>query len=355
VYEVAYAFGNRRHQPYVVRDETGRHWVLPIYWNDVTRKWLWDGWRDYVTACAFCHVTGIRSKPVPPDVLQRYREGRLLSTDSPRDLLDMTNPPRFASRPPDEGWSEGAVGCEVCHGPGRKHVEAVARMGKDAYRAYLASGGAPTIYDPGKDQTPAGAKTRMSQCDSCHDFMSESSVTWVPTPTGYDHEMQRAPIRPDTHPTQFYPDGTDMSPCTVGRVFRDSRMGKKGVECADCHDSHGNSHWAELVLPVEDNRLCLKCHATGFPDVAAQTKHSRHAAGSPGNRCYECHMQRDKRFSNGVQVMSQQIPSHTFSVPTGNDRPGGPPNACIVCHTDRDAIWTRGVLKAWRDGTPPPK
>ncbi len=348
VFEVLHAFGNRRHQPYVTRDEDGRHWVLPVYWNDVTGLWMWDGWRPYVQSCAQCHVTAIRSTATP----QR---------GSPS--LDMTVPQRWAVPPPDEGWAEGAVGCETCHGPGRTHVDAVERMGVPAYRAHLASGGAPTIFDPGRDRTPAGATTRMRQCDSCHNFFSESPVTWVPTPTGYDHEMAYAPITPAPPRTrddpdyrhQFYEDGEDMSPCTVGRVFRASKMGKKGVECGDCHDPHGNAHWAELVKPLEDNALCLKCHEKTFPDVAAQTKHSRHRADGPGNRCAECHMQRDKRFTNGVQVMSQQIPSHAFTVPTGEDRPGGPPNACIACHTDRDAAWTRAVLEAWREGTPPPR
>ncbi len=338
-FRVMYAFGNRRHQPYVTRDDEGRTWVLPVYWNDVEKRWLWDGWRPYVTNCAPCHTTGIRSTGVESAV---------------EDAIANTNPQRWTLPPKDEGWAEGAVGCEVCHGPGRPHVRAVERMGVEGYRAYLASGGAPTIYDPDK----ADRETRMSQCDTCHSFFSESSVTWVPRPTGYDHVMLRRPITAQVSPEQFWVDGTDMSPCTVGRVFRESPMGraKKAVECRDCHDSHGNADWAELVRPLEGNRLCLGCHGDAFPDAKALAAHTHHGAGSPGSLCAECHMPRDKRFTNGVQVMSAQIRSHAFSTPTGKeDEVGGPGPSCNTCHTDRDAAWTRAVLSAWRSGTAPPR
>jgi predicted CXXCH cytochrome family protein len=338
-FHVLYAFGNRRHQPYVTKAPDGKHWVMPVYWNDVTGTWMWDGWRPYVVSCAACHVTGIKT------------------TDRPSpgaEPLSMTKPTRWNVPPAEEGWAEGAVGCEVCHGPGRPHVEAVRAMGIDAYRTHLAEGGAPTIYDPGKD-TPA---RRQQQCDQCHDFFTESTASWVPSPTGYDRDPIRRPLpRSDG---QFWPDGTHMSPCTVGTVFGASAMGRKGVECRDCHDSHGNAHWAELTLPTTKNELCLRCHAAdasgAFASEAAVAHHARHALGSPGTLCVECHMPRDKRFSNGVQIMSAQIHSHAMSTPTGREsQGGGPPSACVTCHTDRDDAWTREVLEAWKRGTTPPR
>ena len=336
-----YAFGNRRHQPYVTKDAQGRYWVLPIYWNDVRREWQWDGWRPYVQACAHCHVTGIETT----------------ATKLPGGFKAMmTEPQRFTPPSGQERWAEGAVGCEVCHGPGRAHVEAVQSMGEEAYRAQLAAGGAPTIYDPGKD-TP---ERRMQLCDMCHNFHSESQITFVPSPTGFAREPIRQPLNPKTERDQFHGDGTDMSPCTVGRVFRESKMGRKGVECRDCHDMHGNSHWAELTLPTSDNRLCLKCHegdpSGAYKDAEAIVRHTRHGAGSPGSLCVECHMPRDKHFTNGIQVMSAQVHSPDMSVPTGwESEGGGPPSSCNICHTDRDAAWTRAVLEAWKTGKPPPK
>jgi predicted CXXCH cytochrome family protein len=229
-------------------------------------------------------------------------------------------------------------------------------MGDDAYRAYLAGGGAPTIYDPGKD-TP---ERRMQQCDSCHNFFSESSITFVPGPSGYPHDPLQAPIGPRTPGSekQFYADGHDMSPCTVGRVLRASTMGKKGVECRDCHDAHGNAHWAELRLPTADNSLCLRCHAPdpsgAFADAAAVARHAHHRADGPGILCVECHMPRDMRFSDGIHIMSTQIHSHAMSIPTGREgERGGPAPACNLCHADRDAAWSRRTIESWRGAKPP--
>ncbi len=74
--------------------------------------------------------------------------------------------------------------------------------------AHLASGGAPTIYDPGRD-TP---ERRMQLCDMCHNFHSESQVTFVPSPTGFGRQPIRKPLEPrrdgKASPGQFYADGT---------------------------------------------------------------------------------------------------------------------------------------------------
>lgn len=346
-FPVLFAFGNRRNQPYVTRAADGRHWVLPFMWDDAAGRFEYCGWRPYVTNCANCHVTGIRSTTVP---------------GARADLIGSTVPQHYNVAPQDEGWAEGAVGCETCHGPGRPHVETVRRMGAEAYRRFLAEGGAPTIYDPAKDTR----ERRMQQCDTCHSFMSESPVSWHPGPTGYARDPHQWRIRPgrtdavlkDTG--QFYADGTDMSPCTVGWALRASAMGHAGVECRDCHDPHGNDHWAELIRPVETNALCLHCHAADasghFASEAAILRHTRHAKDSPGSLCAECHMPRIKRFSDGIHVMSAHLPGHEFSVPTGRESDqGGPPASCNVCHTDRDAAWTREVLRAWKEGRPAPR
>ena len=352
-FEILYAFGNRRHQPYVARSPDGKHWVLPVVWDDVLHAWSWGGWRPYVESCASCHVTGVKVSDRPQVPATIGPDGTLRRAPS----IAYTVPEKFPLAPAQEGWSEGAVGCEVCHGPGRPHVEKARGLGDDAYRAYLAGGGAPTIYDPGKD-TP---ERRMQQCDACHDFFSESAITFVPRPTGYAHEPLKAPMRPTDASAnatkQFYANGADMSPCTVGRVLRASTMGKKGVECRDCHDLHGNSDWAELRLKTSDNALCLRCHATdksgAFADAATVARHARHRADGPGVLCVECHMPRDMRFSDGIHVMSTRIHSHAMSIPTGREAEGaGPAPSCNHCHTDRDAAWSRRTIEGWRGAAP---
>ncbi len=331
-FEVLYAFGNRQHQPYIARREGGRHWVLPVYWDDQKKSWRYDGFRPYIRSCARCHVTGMKTLG---------REGN----DDPRPL-PMTKPRRWPPEPKDEGWADGAVGCEMCHGPGREHVEAVEKAGVEAYRAARATGTKePSIYD-GKR---GSFKHQLDLCGQCHNFFTESPVTWKPGPQGFSRDPLYEPLRltPDNVGFQFYADGSDMSPCTAVKVYRASKMGAAKIACTHCHDPHGTDHWADLVKPVDDNAMCIECHEE-YATTEAQTAHSRHAAGSSGNRCFECHMPRRMRFSNGIHTMSKRIPSHAFSIPDGKQLPGGPPPSCNVCHTDKDAKWTRGILKQWR-------
>jgi predicted CXXCH cytochrome family protein len=143
---------------------------------------------------------------------------------------------------------------------------------------------------------------------------------------------------------QFYLDGTDRSPCTVGRVFRHSKMGMAGLECRDCHDSHGNEDWADLVRPIAGNKICVDCHLGNHKELAdpvALAAHTHHPADGAGSLCVECHMRRDKQFTNGVEIMSDLIYSHDFGTPTGLESPLGPGPSCNVCHDDRDTDWTR--------------
>jgi hypothetical protein len=333
VVEVLYAFGNRKHQPYVARWPDGRHWVLPVYWNDVEGKWLYCGFRSYVRNCGACHVTGIVTQDTPA-----------FPGDRP---MGMTYPPRYIPAPAEESWADGAVGCEACHGPGRAHIESVRRVGVEAYRAQLEAGTKePTIWD-GRRGKPEHA---LDQCGQCHNFFTESSCSWIAGPQGFPRDPEVRLLRPQDDPGlhQHYADGSPKSPCTVVEVFRQSTMHAAGVTCMDCHDPHGRADdWASLRHPVHDNTLCLTCHQE-YASAQAQTAHSRHLADSPGNLCVECHMPRHMVFTNGEQMMSKQVYSHAFSIPTGVRAEGGPPSSCNICHVDRDHAWTRDTLDRWR-------
>ncbi len=330
-FEVVYAFGNRNHQPYVGRWPDGKHWVMPVIWNDLEKEWSFDAFRPYVRACANCHTTGIKNSETP------YYEGQ--------PPIPQTEPAHYNLSPSEEGWAEGAVGCENCHGPGRKHVEAVEREGVERYRKLRETDAkGPTIWDGLTARSPAHV---ADACGRCHNFHTESSCTWQPTPDGYERDPKRWPMHEragNRHPLLFYRDGTVRSPCVVVEVFRRTKMHAEGVTCFDCHDPHGSKHWPSLTMPSRNNELCVSCHEA-FASIDAQTAHSRHAAGSSGNRCVDCHMPRILSFADGVHTMTREIPEHSFSIPTADRRPGGPPSACNVCHHDRDQAWTRRMLQ----------
>ena len=95
-------------------------------------------------SCANCHVTGIKA----------------LDAAEPGSLeLPYTQPAKWTPPPDREGWAEGAVGCEVCHGPGRAHVERAKGMGADAF-GYTAE----LRIDRGLAQL---LRLRVSQLNNC--------------------------------------------------------------------------------------------------------------------------------------------------------------------------------------------
>jgi len=332
-FEIDFAFGNRKHQPYVGRTPDGQSWVMPVAWDENKTAWMYDGFRPYVHACAHCHVTGVKSSARPWHARQ------------PSLPLTGGSFTRYNLPPSQEGWADGAVGCENCHGPGRAHIRSVEVMGEEAYRLARASGELDSTIWNARDATSDNLVE--DNCGRCHNFFTESSHSWRPGPQGYETQPHTWPLEQTERNTgsQFYEDGSYMTPCKVIEMYRTSKMHASGVTCFDCHDPHGTDDWADLLLPVHNNELCLKCHGDEFPTPEAQSAHSKHPIGGAGNRCVECHMPRHLRFSNGVHTMSKQVYSHVFTIPTGEVNEGGPPASCNICHTDKDAAWTRREIK----------
>jgi hypothetical protein len=87
------------------------------------------------------------------------------------------------------------------------------------------------------------------------------------------------------------------------------------------------------------NALCTKCHQ----DIGtALTAHTRHAAGSAGSACVECHMPKT------VVSIKSTMRDHTMSVPAPeNTVRFNIPNACTECHSDKPASWAVDTLKIW--------
>ncbi len=79
-----------------------------------------------------------------------------------------------------------------------------------------------------------------------------------------------------SEPGLWYADGQILGEDYVWTSFKMSKMGHAGVTCMDCHDPHT----AAVKLPVENNAICMQCHAGGLDGatVIDPTKHSFHGA-----------------------------------------------------------------------------
>ncbi len=103
-------------------------------------------------------------------------------------------------------WSESAVGCEACHGPGSLHA-----------------------LTPHETKPPANAS---SSCDVCHTFGSTGAVE---ASAGLIGHMQQA-------------DELRVSP-------------KSFLTCTSCHNPHASAHFDGQAAGTAIVKNCTECHA----------------------------------------------------------------------------------------------
>jgi len=344
-HEIAYVFGVRPLQQYLVRAAGGRLQPLPVAWDarpgdDGGQRWLhlyegaqlraddplhWTGRiQTWNHQCATCHSTALE---------RGYDE---------------------ASDRYDTRWQELDVACEACHGPGSRHVE-LARPGAPGGRREIeaSSPGAGLTVDlsrsPGtwelspdrpiarRTQPALHARREIDSCAPCHSRRSRiapDAVRGNPFLDGYLPSLIDEGL--------YFADGRMRDEVYVWGSFQQSRMHAAGVTCSDCHDPHS--------LEVRDgpDAVCATCH---LPEVFATTGHHGHAPDSAGASCVACHMP-ERRY---MQVDDRR--DHSLRVPRPDIAAAtGSPGVCIGCHEDRDAAWAADSLAsrgALRDGAHP--
>ena len=277
--------------------------------------------------CIRCHTTG--PQPRPNEAVQR-----------------------FETRVADLG-----ISCEACHGPGQQHVDRQTRLAK-LPEAELQQA---LDTEPLAIVQPADLDhIRSTQvCGSCHGMKwfdksegwSEHGFRYRP---GDDLEQTTPIIRPTQLDKQpwlkpvleknpgmlndfFWPDGHIR---VSGREYNgllESPCHQRGtLSCVSCHSMHDSDPNDQLARGMLGNRACLQCHEEMAADI---TRHTRHAADSPGSNCYNCHM---PHTSYGLL---SAIRGHTIESPNvATTLETGRPNACNLCHLDKTLDWTADQL-----------
>jgi predicted CXXCH cytochrome family protein len=309
-FEIKYTFGIDPLQQYLVELPGGRLQALSIAWDTRPRgaggqRWFHlypderVGHRDELHwtrpaqnwnfMCADCHSTDVRR-----------------NFDAATDT--------FATR-----WSDIAVGCEACHGPGSRHVKAPSE---------------PYRIGSGKDRSGA----EMETCAACHSRRSQIDEGAVAGDPLLDHYVPSV-LSSDL----YHADGQQLGEVFVWGSFLQSRKYVAGVTCGACHEPHTQQ------LRKPGNAVCTQCHVAERFDTRAHHHHGAPEAtmrmqtatrGTP--RCVDCHM----RESTYMVIDPRR--DHGFHVP----RPDlttriGTPNACNDCHTNRSARWAEDALIAW--------
>ena len=290
---------------YLVSFPDGRYQIQGLTWDPHKKQWFnvfgdedrnqgdWGHWSqqgmNWNSNCAWCHMT---------DFKKNY------------DL-------RAGSY--DSEWKIEGISCVQCHSGMEEHVVA-ARSGN---------------YEP--METELNIDLAMDNCASCHARREELTANGFKAGEKFDDHFRL--VLPDL-PNAYFVDGKANEENYVFASLKMSRMGHKGVSCLDCHNAH--SH--ETILPIEDNSLCMRCHATGLNEatIVDPVTHSNHPLESEGNQCVSCHMptrlymQRDARRDHGFTIPD---PHMTIEY--------GVPNACQACHGDKDVEWARDAIESW--------
>jgi predicted CXXCH cytochrome family protein len=335
-YEIRYTFGLAPLQQYLIAMAGGRLQALSIAWDvrpkaQGGQRWFHLYPKDAIKAGDPLHWTGI-------DQNWNFMCAECHSTDLRKKFDAASN--RF-----DTQWSDIAITCESCHGPGAKHVE-WARAKRDG-KAVGSDDGLVLALTERKEvtwipDTATGTAHRsverktskeIGMCARCHSRGSRISDDYIfGAPLLDSHRLA------DLDADLYWNDGQMRGEVYNLGPFLQSRMQSKGVTCSDCHDPHTQA------LRFPGDQVCTQCHQATKYDVAT---HTHHAEGSAGAGCPACHMptttymQIDPRHDHSLRV-----PRPDLSVKFGM------PNACNNCHAKQTPQWAADAIVKWVGKTP---
>lgn len=309
-FPVAYTFGARPLQQYLVEFPDGRLQALTVAWDTEKQRWFSLYPDEKIEPGDWLHWTG-------GGMNWNYMCADCHSTDLQKNFDVATNTYRTT-------WFEIDVSCEACHGPGERHV-ALAREAEQGGAPYDSTNSGFTVRLSG----PENARTQIETCAPCHSRRRVIDPNFLPGDSYYDH--YEVELLEDV---LYYPDGQIKDEVYEYASFLQSKMYRNGVRCSDCHDPHSTRTF------LEGNDLCSQCHD---PAVYDSPLHHHHPDESqPGAQCVDCHMpERPYMVVDPRRDHSFQLPRPDLSVKLGI------PNVCNRCHEDQSAEWAARQVVSW--------
>jgi predicted CXXCH cytochrome family protein len=309
-FEIKYTFAYEPLQQYLVDIGGGRLQALDIAWDTARQQWFWLGNGTPAKPASTYHWTG-----------PFYRWNRTCidchSTNPQARFEPQTN--EYKST-----YVATSIGCQSCHGPGAKHVTS----------AQSANASSSVMPDTGLPKVDAGI------CFACHARRTRLLDGYQPGKPFLDY-FSPALLRQDL----YFPNGQILDEVFEYGSFQQSKMARAGVTCLDCHRPH------DAGLKAEGNALCTQCHAETKPerflkqDPSGQfdaPSHTRHAVGSAGAQCVNCHM------PERTYMKVDPRRDHSFVIPRPDLSASlGTPNACTTCHAGKDNAWAAETMDKW--------
>ena len=336
-YPVDYTIGSKWQQGYVTRLPNGQLQVFPVEYNVRYRKWVnfwkiidapgtdrddprnWERYSpatNYLANCAACHTSQLRNVKgggFEPDNLE---------------------------------FREPGIGCEMCHGPGGRHVSSLLE-GKSYQRDPL---------DPPVNFAKLSSRDSVAICAQCH----LQSAIRAPGPKGELNYSSDGDVFFDRHKSRpyaefflnaRYKDGRFRQTSFIVESFlRSGCFRKGGATCVSCHDPHAydaTSNPTSLRFRDQRNKMCVQCHHQ-FEDSKILQQHTRHPLNTEGSECVSCHMPRimEALMSRARTHRIDTLPDPRMTRRFGQE---DSPDACLICHTDKNIAWLAQQLETgWK-------
>ncbi|HEX9795058.1 MAG TPA: cytochrome c3 family protein [Planctomycetota bacterium] len=347
---VAMTTGSHHFQVYWLQrlgmeDDSGSYYQFPWVWLIEDARWI-------PAVDSFLRPPPPADQPVDMPVWNYYCLPCHSVAGQPQQVRDADS----GRRTEHSRVAELGIACEACHGPAENHVE-VNGSPLRRYRLHLADAGDDTVVNPGRLDKERGAGV----CGQCHSFAfphdeGEWTVHGSPFRPGQDLDAALLVVRtaelssnrelarwqrrdPGLFAGGFWKDGTVR---VAGREYNgllETGCFQRGeMDCLSCHTPHGDDPDDQLKPGMRGDLACLQCHESRY----RQTAHTQHAVGSPGSRCYDCHM------PHTTYGLFTAMRSHRVDSPSAaNSAATGRPNACNLCHLDKPLGWTAAKLAEW--------
>lgn len=233
--DVVYRVGNHWTQRFVV-EKDGSYYVKAPIWSLVKNEWDTSYWIDkpWTQYCQGCHTTGFEVRPEP-----RY--------------------------------VELGIGCEACHGPGRRHAE---------------SGGQAAVVNPAK----LDPVRRAMVCEACH-TVGHDRTGQFRFPLGYlpgkDLTLYYKGLvpKPGQDNATFMGDESYADRHRQWQFWVERFMDAKGLDCDLCKSFRDREKQAAPKPVMTPSEYCLSCHQENRPDTRL---HSRHLDAEV--HCHRCHV-----------------------------------------------------------------
>ncbi len=254
-----------------------------------------------------------------------HAEAKLLGTAFLDDEATARGVARTAIDAVREGFDgdhlvEEGIGCEACHGGGRRHAS------NPGFRPSFVPVAPWLKYEfPASAKGHERAQAENHVCARCHQVLfSRYPFTW---------EGGRRDMRPG---------GSSIS----SGEARDFLLGAcaSQMACTTCHDPHGADDPAKMqsLTTPTGNSVCTSCHAE-LASAAPLRAHAHHDPAGGGGSCVACHMPRKNMGLDGRLTTYHRIGS-----PTDPDRVlGDRPLECALCHAEKSVRSLADAMERW--------